>query len=706
VSTFASGRTMWNSGAPVQNPGQGPVFRPAVQAVRARQSNQPFPKGRCYSTAAAAATAPPAPAAGPVFRQRTTPVRYALPPWQPRAGRTASNPGGPVRNPLRGPPVYAPQGPVRARQPLPPHGRGAGNPGTPPAAPVVIGPAFRQATQPARARIPRNGPRGRAASSPGAPVANPNVVLVFGATPGAVRASLPVSSRGRVTVRPQGAIAQPAAGPVFRQAAQPARARRPLQPLLRGRAASSPGAPVANPSHGPVFRQAASPARIRPSLPPKGRASGNRGAPVQNPSPGTSGPPVYGQIAGAAAVRWAGRSRAGSGASSLIRNPSQGPAFTQAAKALRAQLPSFPPPRGRVAASSVTAPVPVPPPVIPAPVYPLHGPVQARIPRPLLRGRAAGSLGGPVRNPASGPPVNTLGQPAGLLVSFIRTGHVSATATAPATPAPPPGTGPVFFPLRFPARARVPQNGPRGRCSSSPGAPARNPGNGPVFRQSPSPARGRLPLPPHGRTASNPGGPVRNPPPPILGPAFFPATSPARIRPALPPRGRVVSGRGAPVRNPGAGPAVYPSHGPVRAPVPQQFSKGRVASNPGAPVVFPIVPAPVYPLHGPVAARRPLPPRGRVITGNPGAPVRNPHQGGVFHSLPWPARSRIPQNAPRGRTASNPGGPVANIPFATLLFRLGSPYFQWETDTPGLTSEWSTGTPVFSWAAGVPETSA
>jgi hypothetical protein len=107
-----------------------------------------------------------------------------------------------------------------------------------------------------------------------------------------------------------------------------------------------------------------------------------------------------------------------------------------------------------------------------------------------------------------------------------------------------------------------------------------------------------------------------------------------------------------------------------------------------------------------VAARRPLPPHGRVITGNPGAPVRNPQHGQPFHSLPWPARTRIPQNAPRGRTSSNPGGPVANIPVATLLFRLGSPYFQWETDTPGLTSEWSTGTPVFAWTAGVPETSA
>jgi hypothetical protein len=49
---------------------------------------------------------------------------------------------------------------------------------------------------------------------------------------------------------------------------------------------------------------------------------------------------------------------------------------------------------------------------------------------------------------------------------------------------------------------------------------------------------------------------------------------------------------------------------------------------------------------------------------------------------------------------------VQNIPFATLLFRLGSPFSGWDTETPALASEWNTGSPVFAWATGVPETSA
>jgi hypothetical protein len=77
----------------------------------------------------------------------------------------------------------------------------------------------------------------------------------------------------------------------------------------------------------------------------------------------------------------------------------------------------------------------------------------------------------------------------------------------------------------------------------------------------------------------------------------------------------------------------------------------------------------------------------------------------VFRQAIKPIRAVIPQNAPRGRTGSNPGGPVQNIPVATLLFRLGSPYFQWDTGTPGMVSEWNLGTPVFAWDTGVPETS-
>ena len=53
-TSFGTGRTMWNSGAPVHNPSTGPVFQ-----------------------------------------QKPAPVRFILPPWQPRARRigTARRPG-------------------------------------------------------------------------------------------------------------------------------------------------------------------------------------------------------------------------------------------------------------------------------------------------------------------------------------------------------------------------------------------------------------------------------------------------------------------------------------------------------------------------------------------------------------------------------------------------------------------------------------
>ena len=75
---FAAGRTMWNLGVPVQNPSSGPVFRPAVQAVRARLPQAPIGagafRGRVYSNAG---TSVQKPALGPVFSQATSPARAA-----------------------------------------------------------------------------------------------------------------------------------------------------------------------------------------------------------------------------------------------------------------------------------------------------------------------------------------------------------------------------------------------------------------------------------------------------------------------------------------------------------------------------------------------------------------------------------------------------------------------------------------------------
>lgn len=78
---------------------------------------------------------------------------------------------------------------------------------------------------------------GRIASNPGGPVNNPGVVPVTGALPGAIRAALPASGRGRISLRPAPAVTPPAAAP---QAGHPARATR-TAPARRGRGTGSPG---------------------------------------------------------------------------------------------------------------------------------------------------------------------------------------------------------------------------------------------------------------------------------------------------------------------------------------------------------------------------------------------------------------------------------------------------------------------------------
>ena len=63
-----------SKGAPVQNPGAGPVFRPAVQPARTRVP-QPFSRGRVSSNPGGPVRNP---SAGPVFAQKRTPVRAVL----------------------------------------------------------------------------------------------------------------------------------------------------------------------------------------------------------------------------------------------------------------------------------------------------------------------------------------------------------------------------------------------------------------------------------------------------------------------------------------------------------------------------------------------------------------------------------------------------------------------------------------------------
>jgi hypothetical protein len=89
--------------------------------------------------------------------------------------------------------------------------------------------------------------------------------------------------------------------------------------------------------------------------------------------------------------------------------------------------------------------------------------------------------------PAGPPLASSLSSPAGLVVSLVRTGVAMASLIPPAAAVPPPLTGPAFFPVPWPVRARVPQNAPRGRAAGNPGAPVRNPSRGPVFFQATSP---------------------------------------------------------------------------------------------------------------------------------------------------------------------------------------------------------------------------
>ena len=127
-------------------------------------------------------------------RSRSRPSS-ALPPWQPRAGRIGSSFGAVVQNPIHGPPVYAPHGPVRPRIPRPFAGSIAafGKPAEPSRPrstarasataraarrprpePSPLGPVFYPVVHPVRAVIPQVFSKGRVTSGHGDPVRNPS----------------------------------------------------------------------------------------------------------------------------------------------------------------------------------------------------------------------------------------------------------------------------------------------------------------------------------------------------------------------------------------------------------------------------------------------------------------------------------------------------------------------------------------------------
>lgn len=158
-----------------------PVFHGASQPARARLTReQQAPPGLVYSRQASswssgrisASYGAPLqnPGPGPVFRQATSPARARTP--LPPRGRTASGPGAPLANPVPGPVFTQAPRPARIRPALPPRGRTGSNRGAPVVNPAK-GPAFRQAVSAIRTRVPQDAPRGRTGSNRGGPVVAP-----------------------------------------------------------------------------------------------------------------------------------------------------------------------------------------------------------------------------------------------------------------------------------------------------------------------------------------------------------------------------------------------------------------------------------------------------------------------------------------------------------------------------------------------------
>ena len=674
--TFSKGRIGSSPGAPVHNPVQGPVF---VQKPYPVQARQPLPRrGRMYGISAGAPVHNPG--SGPVFRQLPYPVKSRQP--LPLRGRISFNLGTlfippvvtvtvqrrnfiraqaplprrgicrsikfypPVSNPVPGPPVYPLQGPVRARQPLPPRGRIASNKGGPVTVPGS-GPVFRPFRFPVRIH-PALPPRGRIASNKGV-IQNATSGPVFTQKTSPVRIRVTLPLRGRISSAKGAPVTIPASGPVF-YPKNFAKAQLPLPRRGVCRAIRFYPLPVNPPQSGPPVYPLQGPVRVvfPPLHPRAGRVYSNPGIPVNNP--GISPTPAWAltQPVGVRVTFLAAGRMHSTRTPGAIQNQVQGPAFIQQPY-----------------------------------------PARIRITLPI-RGRIASGKGAPVQNPTSGPVFRQRPYPVKARQPLPSRGRI---ASNPGGPVVFNVAGPVFIQKPYPARIR-PVLPPRGRISFNAGAPVHNSQLGPVFRQFTHPVQQRIPqVFSKGRVYSNSGAPVQNPsaPPPV-----YPLHGPVQARHPLPPRGRITRNPGGPVLNPPA--PVYPLHGPVRSHTVLP-SRGRAASNKGN-YTPPGVQPPIYPLQHPIQARRPLPPRGRIGSNN-GALVRNPQKGPVFRQATQPIRVRIPQNAPRGRTSSNPGGPVENIPLSRISFTLGVLFTLWTTED--LSSRWDTGVPLItSWGIGNP----
>src|SRR6185437_3073147 len=94
--------TSWNLGGQVQNPTQGPVFRPLRQAVQAQDPLAGRGRGRVYGISQGTSAPPPA-RTGPPFRPAGQAVRARLAAQPALRGRSSSSPGSAPRNPSAGP---------------------------------------------------------------------------------------------------------------------------------------------------------------------------------------------------------------------------------------------------------------------------------------------------------------------------------------------------------------------------------------------------------------------------------------------------------------------------------------------------------------------------------------------------------------------------------------------------------------------------
>ena len=237
-----------------------------------------------------------------------------------------------------------------------------------------------------------------------------------------------------------------------------------------------------------------------------------------------------------------------------LRNPGAGPVFrAQGLIRIRVQ----PPLRGRIYATIKPAPVIIPPVTGPR-VYPLEGPVQAKLLLPR-RGicRAAGFFPGQL-NPQSGPAFRQADTPARIRIALAPRGRIASGKGGPVENPVPPVTAPF---RQTAAAVRIRPSLPlRGRVYSGKGAPVRNPGTGPVFRL-PDGAQARIPLPRRGMCRTIKFYPLPSVPPPHPGPVVYPLTAPVRAPFRPPPRGRIGSNSGmviAVIPPPHPGPVFYP----------------------------------------------------------------------------------------------------------------------------------------------------